>query len=58
MKMNFEVYTETSYQSVKMIEGIMYEIRVFAVNAIGISQQANTSKPFMPIGEWLLYFLQ
>lgn len=54
MKMNFEVYTETSYQSVKMIEGIMYEIRVFAVNAIGISQQAFTSKPFMPIGEWLL----
>ncbi|XP_069597254.1 myosin-binding protein C, fast-type isoform X2 [Ranitomeya imitator] len=49
MKMNFEVYTDTSYQSVKMIEGIMYEIRVFAVNAIGISQQANTSKPFMPI---------
>ncbi|KAM4016777.1 myosin-binding protein C, fast-type isoform 2-T2 [Anomaloglossus baeobatrachus] len=49
MKMNFEVYTEISYQSVKMIEGIMYEIRVFAVNAIGISQQANTSKPFMPI---------
>ncbi|XP_068097309.1 myosin-binding protein C, fast-type-like isoform X2 [Hyperolius riggenbachi] len=49
MKMNFEVYTDTSYQSVKMIEGVMYEIRVFAVNAIGISQQANTSKPFMPI---------
>ncbi|XP_040288868.1 myosin-binding protein C, fast-type-like isoform X1 [Bufo bufo] len=49
MKMNFEVYPETSYQSVKMIEGILYEIRVFAVNSIGISQQANTSKPFMPI---------
>ncbi|XP_040181721.1 myosin-binding protein C, fast-type isoform X2 [Rana temporaria] len=49
MKMNFEVYTETSYQSVRMIEGIMYEIRVFAVNSIGISQQAFTSKPFMPI---------
>ncbi|XP_072281513.1 myosin-binding protein C, fast-type isoform X2 [Pyxicephalus adspersus] len=49
MKMNFEVYTDTSYQSVKMIEGIMYEIRVYAVNAIGISQQAYTSKPFMPI---------
>ncbi|XP_069804870.1 myosin-binding protein C, fast-type-like [Dendropsophus ebraccatus] len=49
MKMNFEVYPELSYQSVKMIEGVMYEIRVFAVNAIGISQQANTSKPFMPI---------
>ncbi|KAM9298862.1 myosin-binding protein C, fast-type-like [Gastrophryne carolinensis] len=49
MKMNFEVYPETSYQSVKMIEGVMYEIRVFAVNGIGISQQANISKPFMPI---------
>ncbi|XP_063798954.1 myosin-binding protein C, fast-type-like isoform X1 [Pseudophryne corroboree] len=49
MKMNFELYTDLSYQSVKMIEGILYEIRVFAVNDIGISQQANTSKPFMPI---------
>ncbi|XP_066463893.1 myosin-binding protein C, fast-type-like isoform X2 [Eleutherodactylus coqui] len=49
MKMNFEVYKELSYQSVKMIEGILYEIRVFAVNCIGVSQQANTSKPFMPI---------
>uniref|UniRef100_A0A8C5QNJ2 Myosin-binding protein C, fast-type n=1 Tax=Leptobrachium leishanense TaxID=445787 RepID=A0A8C5QNJ2_9ANUR len=49
MKMNFEVFTETSYESTKMIEGVMYEIRVFAVNSIGISQQANTSKPFMPI---------
>ncbi|KAM4704558.1 myosin-binding protein C, fast-type [Rhinophrynus dorsalis] len=49
MKMNFEVFTDTAYQSTKMIEGVLYEIRVFAVNAIGISQQANTSKPFMPI---------
>uniref|UniRef100_A0A6I8PZC3 Myosin-binding protein H n=1 Tax=Xenopus tropicalis TaxID=8364 RepID=A0A6I8PZC3_XENTR len=49
MKMNFEVFTGTEYESVKMIEGVLYEIRVFAVNTIGISQQANTSKPFMPI---------
>ncbi|XP_041427538.1 myosin-binding protein C, fast-type isoform X1 [Xenopus laevis] len=49
MKMNFEVYTGTEYESTKMIEGILYEIRIFAVNTIGISQQANTSKPFMPI---------
>nr|XP_033817503.1 myosin-binding protein C, fast-type [Geotrypetes seraphini] len=49
MKMNFEIYTETTYESTKMIEGVMYEIRVFAVNAIGISQQGQTSKPFMPI---------
>ncbi|XP_075046117.1 myosin-binding protein C, fast-type-like isoform X2 [Mixophyes fleayi] len=49
MKMNFDLYTDLTYQSTKMIEGIMYEIRVFAVNVIGISQQAKTSKPFMPI---------
>ncbi|XP_069493060.1 myosin-binding protein C, fast-type isoform X2 [Ambystoma mexicanum] len=49
MKMNFEVYTELTYESTKMIEGVMYEIRVFAVNSIGISQQGQVSKPFMPI---------
>ncbi|XP_078511200.1 myosin-binding protein C, fast-type isoform X1 [Lissotriton helveticus] len=49
MKMNFEVYPETTYESTKMIEGVMYEIRVFAVNSIGISQQGQISKPFMPI---------
>ncbi|XP_075461649.1 myosin-binding protein C, fast-type isoform X4 [Ascaphus truei] len=49
MKMNFEVFVETTYLSTNMIEGIMYEIRIFAVNGIGISQQANISKPFMPI---------
>ncbi|XP_077313688.1 myosin-binding protein C, fast-type-like isoform X2 [Lithobates pipiens] len=49
MKMNFDLYTDTSYQSTNMIEGVLYEIRVFAVNAIGISQEANTTNPFMPI---------
>lgn len=48
--MNFDLYTDTSYQSTNMIEGVLYEIRVFAVNIIGISQEANTTNPFMPIG--------
>ncbi|XP_059584215.1 myosin-binding protein C, fast-type isoform X2 [Alligator mississippiensis] len=49
MKLNFEVYTDTTYESTKMIEGVLYEMRVFAVNAIGVSQPSHNTKPFMPI---------
>ncbi|XP_068097301.1 myosin-binding protein C, fast-type-like isoform X3 [Hyperolius riggenbachi] len=49
MKMNFDLYPDTKYQSTNMIEGVLYEMRVFAVNAIGISKEANTTNPFMPI---------
>ncbi|XP_064355598.1 myosin-binding protein C, fast-type isoform X2 [Dromaius novaehollandiae] len=49
MKVNFEVYAGTSYESTKMIEGVLYEMRVFAVNAIGISQPSHNTQPFMPI---------
>ncbi|XP_074163952.1 myosin-binding protein C, fast-type isoform X2 [Sminthopsis crassicaudata] len=49
MKLNFEVFTETTYESTKMIEGVLYEMRVFAVNGIGVSQPSMNSKPFMPI---------
>ncbi|XP_066463895.1 myosin-binding protein C, fast-type-like isoform X2 [Eleutherodactylus coqui] len=49
MKMNFEVFNDIKYQSTNMIEGVLYEIRIFAVNAIGISREANTTQPFMPI---------
>ncbi|XP_037373045.1 myosin-binding protein C, fast-type [Talpa occidentalis] len=49
MKLNFEVFTETTYEATKMIEGVLYEMRVFAVNAIGVSQPSVNSQPFMPI---------
>nr|XP_019597107.1 PREDICTED: myosin-binding protein C, fast-type isoform X1 [Rhinolophus sinicus] len=49
MKLNFEVFTETTYEVTRMIEGVLYEMRVFAVNAIGVSQPSVNSKPFMPI---------
>ncbi|XP_056681544.1 myosin-binding protein C, fast-type isoform X3 [Monodelphis domestica] len=49
MKLNFEVFTETTYESTRMIEGVLYEMRVFAVNAIGVSQPSTNTKPFMPI---------
>lgn len=49
-KLNFDVYESNSYEAKRMIEGVMYEMRVFAINSIGMSQPSLTSKPFMPIG--------
>lgn len=49
-KLNFDIYETTTYEAKKMIEGVFYEMRVFAVNGIGVSQPSATSKPFMPIG--------
>uniref|UniRef100_A0A7N9AQF8 Myosin-binding protein C, fast-type n=1 Tax=Mastacembelus armatus TaxID=205130 RepID=A0A7N9AQF8_9TELE len=48
-KLNFDVYPSTTYEAKRMIEGVLYEMRVFAVNSIGLSQPSLTSKPFMPI---------
>ena len=50
-KLNFDVYESTTYEAKRMIEGVLYEMRVFAVNGIGMSQPSLNSKPFMPIGE-------
>ncbi|TRY83814.1 hypothetical protein DNTS_028921 [Danionella cerebrum] len=48
-KLNFDVYESTTYEAKRMIEGILYEMRVYAVNGIGISAPSLNSKPFMPI---------
>ncbi|XP_068606483.1 myosin binding protein Ca [Brachionichthys hirsutus] len=48
-KLNFDVYESTAYEARKMIEGVLYEMRVFAVNGVGLSQPSTNSKPFMPI---------
>ncbi|XP_032357845.1 myosin-binding protein C, fast-type isoform X13 [Etheostoma spectabile] len=48
-KLNFDVYESTTYEAKRMIEGVMYEMRVFAINSIGMSPPSITSKPFMPI---------
>lgn len=34
-----------------MIEGVPYEVRIFAVNAIGVSKPSEPSKAFTPLGE-------
>lgn len=56
-KLNFDVYENTTYEAKRMIEGILYEMRVFAVNGIGISAPSLNSKPFMPIGEKVVQLL-
>ncbi|XP_034427288.1 myosin binding protein Cb isoform X6 [Hippoglossus hippoglossus] len=48
-KLNFDVYESTTYEAKRMIEGVLYEMRVFAVNSIGLSPPSLSSKPFMPI---------
>ncbi|XP_036937462.1 myosin binding protein Cb isoform X3 [Acanthopagrus latus] len=48
-KLNFDVYQSTTYEAKRMIEGVLYEMRVFAINSIGMSQPSISSKPFMPI---------
>ncbi|XP_063749113.1 myosin binding protein Cb isoform X5 [Eleginops maclovinus] len=48
-KLNFDVYEPTTYEAKRMIEGVYYEMRVFAINSIGLSQPSLSSKPFMPI---------
>ncbi|KAL7886949.1 hypothetical protein AOLI_G00046700 [Acnodon oligacanthus] len=48
-KLNFDVFEGTTYEAKRMIEGILYEMRVYAVNGIGVSAPSLNSKPFMPI---------
>nr|XP_023695617.1 myosin-binding protein C, fast-type-like [Paramormyrops kingsleyae] len=48
-KLNFDIYTSTTFEAKRMIEGVLYEMRVFAINEIGMSPPSLNSKPFMPI---------
>ena len=57
-KLNFDVYVPTTYEAKRMIEGVYYEMRVFAINSIGMSQPSLTSKPFMPLGGFLQLLLK
>ncbi|XP_053305739.1 myosin-binding protein C, cardiac-type [Spea bombifrons] len=49
MRLNYDLVKELSYESRRMIEGVMYEVRIFAVNSIGMSLPSQPSQPFMPI---------
>ncbi|XP_025784011.1 myosin-binding protein C, cardiac-type [Puma concolor] len=50
MRLNFDLLRELSHEARRMIEGVVYEMRVYAVNAIGMSRPSPASQPFMPIG--------
>ncbi|XP_067151654.1 myosin-binding protein C, cardiac-type [Apteryx mantelli] len=49
MRLNFDLLKELSYEAKRMIEGVVYEMRIYAVNSIGMSRPSSASQPFMPI---------
>uniref|UniRef100_A0A8C1QXN1 Myosin-binding protein C, cardiac-type n=1 Tax=Cyprinus carpio TaxID=7962 RepID=A0A8C1QXN1_CYPCA len=49
MRLNFDPFKETTYEAKRMIEGVPYEMRVYAVNAIGMSRPSAASQPFVPV---------
>ncbi|XP_068178937.1 myosin-binding protein C, cardiac-type [Antennarius striatus] len=49
MRLNFDPYTQTTYEARRMIEGVAYEMRVYAVNSIGMSRHSPASQPFVPV---------
>ncbi|XP_052457872.1 myosin-binding protein C, cardiac-type [Carassius gibelio] len=49
MRLNFDPYKETTYEAKRMIEGVAYEMRVYAVNAIGMSRPSAASQSFVPV---------
>ncbi|XP_071773282.1 myosin-binding protein C, cardiac-type [Centroberyx gerrardi] len=49
MRLNFDPYPETTYEAKRMIEGVAYEMRVYAVNTIGMSRHSPASQPFVPV---------
>ena len=51
MRLNFDLNKEATFEPKKMIEGVPYEVRVFAVNAIGVSKPSEPSKAFVPLGK-------
>lgn len=52
MRLNFDPYPDTTYEAKRMIEGVQYEMRVYAVNSIGMSRHSPASQPFVPVGEF------
>uniref|UniRef100_A0A8C3XL64 Myosin binding protein C3 n=1 Tax=Chelydra serpentina TaxID=8475 RepID=A0A8C3XL64_CHESE len=52
MRLNFDLLKELSYEAKRMIEGVVYEMRLYAVNSIGMSRPSPASQPFIPIGEF------
>uniref|UniRef100_V9K8C2 Myosin-binding protein C, fast-type n=1 Tax=Callorhinchus milii TaxID=7868 RepID=V9K8C2_CALMI len=50
MRLNFELWADTEFSARRLVEGAVYEMRVYAVNSIGMSRPSPASEPFTPIG--------
>ncbi|CAK6449447.1 unnamed protein product [Pipistrellus nathusii] len=50
MRLNFDLLRGLRHEARRMIEGVVYEMRVYAVNAVGMSRPSPASQPFMPVG--------
>lgn len=57
MRLNFDPYKDTTYEAKNMIEGMAYEMRIYAVNSIGMSRPSAASQPFVPIGKFHLHLI-
>ncbi|KAG7235181.1 hypothetical protein INR49_003092 [Caranx melampygus] len=49
MRLNFDPFPGTTYEAKRMIEGVSYEMRIYAVNGIGMSRHSPASQPFVPV---------
>ncbi|KAL1007358.1 hypothetical protein UPYG_G00085610 [Umbra pygmaea] len=49
MRLNYDPFPDTMYEVKRMIEGVEYELRVYAVNAIGMSRHSTASQSFIPV---------
>uniref|UniRef100_A0A8C4R2Q8 Fibronectin type-III domain-containing protein n=1 Tax=Eptatretus burgeri TaxID=7764 RepID=A0A8C4R2Q8_EPTBU len=49
MRLNFDPVKQLRFEPRRMIEGATYELRVFAVNAIGTSRPSPPCQPFVPL---------
>uniref|UniRef100_G1KB38 Myosin-binding protein C, cardiac-type n=1 Tax=Anolis carolinensis TaxID=28377 RepID=G1KB38_ANOCA len=49
MRLNFDLLKDLTYEAKRMIEGVVYEMRIYAVNSVGMSRPSPASQPFMPI---------
>ncbi|XP_033003960.1 myosin-binding protein C, cardiac-type isoform X1 [Lacerta agilis] len=49
MRLNFDLLKDLSYEAKRMIEGVVYEMRIYAVNSVGMSRPSAASQPFIPI---------
>lgn len=43
MRLNFDLCKETTFEPKKMIEGVAYEVRIFAVNAKNVGKKSILS---------------